>query len=103
MKASKSTSRADAPNDRQASAASAPAALHSMPEGREREAATPSVDVQVRHERIAVTAYLLAEGRGFAPGCELDDWLRAEAEVDAGLQQAPRRPAGTTKGADPGR
>lgn len=103
MKASKSTSRADAANDRQASAATTPAAPRSLPEGREREAAAPSVDVQVRHEMIEVAAYFLAEGRGFAPGCELDDWLRAEAEVDAGLQQAPRRPAGTTKGADPGR
>lgn len=31
------------------------------------------------HE-IAVAAYYIAERRGFAPGCELDDWLAAEAE-----------------------
>jgi hypothetical protein len=31
--------------------------------------------------RIEVIAYLLAEKRGFAPGCELDDWCAAEAEV----------------------
>lgn len=35
-----------------------------------------------RYERIAVVAYRLAESRGFGPGGELEDWLRAEAEVD---------------------
>ena len=35
-----------------------------------------------RHARIAVAAYRLAEGRSFAPGGELEDWLRAELEVD---------------------
>jgi hypothetical protein len=29
---------------------------------------------------------LLAEQRGFAPGFEIDDWLAAEAAVDAHLQ-----------------
>jgi hypothetical protein len=37
----------------------------------------------LRYERIAVEAYYLAEGRGFAPGAELDDWLTAEAQVEA--------------------
>jgi hypothetical protein len=36
-----------------------------------------------RHECIAVAAYQRAERRGFAPGGELDDWLRAEQELDA--------------------
>jgi hypothetical protein len=31
--------------------------------------------------RIELKAYFLAEQRGFGPGGELDDWLRAEAEV----------------------
>ena len=35
-----------------------------------------------RHERIAVVAFRLAESRGFAPGGELEDWLRAESEID---------------------
>ena len=35
-----------------------------------------------RHERIAVVAFRLAETRGFAPGGELEDWLRAESEID---------------------
>ena len=36
-----------------------------------------------RHGRIAVHAYQRAAERGFAPGGELEDWLRAEREVDA--------------------
>lgn len=35
-----------------------------------------------RHERIAVVAFRLAESRGFAPGGELEDWLRAESQID---------------------
>ena len=37
--------------------------------------------------RIAQRAYEIAERRGFSPGHELDDWLEAEREVEAG---APR-------------
>jgi hypothetical protein len=37
-----------------------------------------------RHRRICDLAYTRAEQRGFAPGGELDDWLEAEREVDAG-------------------
>jgi hypothetical protein len=32
-------------------------------------------------QRIAEAAYYRAEKRGFAPGCELDDWFAAEAEL----------------------
>jgi len=35
---------------------------------------------------IAEGAYLRAERRGFAPGYEEEDWLAAEAEVDALLK-----------------
>lgn len=34
---------------------------------------------------IAKAAYYRAEKRGFAPGHEAEDWLAAEAEVDAKL------------------
>jgi Protein of unknown function (DUF2934) len=37
-----------------------------------------------RAERIAKRAYELAAQRGFAPGHELDDWLQAEREIEAG-------------------
>jgi hypothetical protein len=39
----------------------------------------------VRHGIIAQAAYFCAQRRGFEPGRELDDWLAAEAEVDAML------------------
>ncbi len=35
---------------------------------------------------IETTAYFIAERRGFAPGRELSDWLRAEAEVECLLR-----------------
>ena len=37
-----------------------------------------------RHRRISDLAYRRAEQRGFAPGNEMEDWLEAEREVDAG-------------------
>lgn len=41
-----------------------------------------SVDRDARQQLIAAEAYFLAERRGFTPGCELDDWLAAEAIVE---------------------
>jgi len=38
-----------------------------------------------REQLIAEAAYHHAEARGFEPGHELEDWLAAEAEVDARL------------------
>lgn len=35
-----------------------------------------------RHRLIALAAYYRAERRGFMPGCEVEDWLGAEAETD---------------------
>ena len=32
-------------------------------------------------EQIAVAAYYKAEGRGFTPGFELEDWLESEREL----------------------
>ena len=34
-------------------------------------------------ERISQRAYELAARRGFAPGSEVEDWLRAEKEIQA--------------------
>ena len=36
-----------------------------------------------RHEKIAVAAYFIAESRGFAPGHDEENWLLAQAQVDA--------------------
>jgi Protein of unknown function (DUF2934) len=44
------------------------------------------VTVEARRALIAETAYLRAERRGFGPGHEVEDWLAAEAEVDALLR-----------------
>ncbi|HWX81555.1 MAG TPA: DUF2934 domain-containing protein [Steroidobacteraceae bacterium] len=38
-----------------------------------------------RNACIAESAYFIAQRRGFVPGHELEDWLRAESEVDARL------------------
>jgi len=48
---------------------------------------------ETRRALIAEAAYLRAERRGFVPGQETDDWLAAEAEVDALLTagQSPRQ------------
>lgn len=42
--------------------------------------------VERMHHRTAELAYQRAERRGFVPGRELDDWLEAEKEVLATLQ-----------------
>ena len=42
-----------------------------------------------RLRRIAEAAYRRAQARNFAPGHDLEDWLEAEKEIDAGLQGRP--------------
>jgi hypothetical protein len=44
-----------------------------------------NVSPQDRHRLIARLAYQKAERRGFAPGGEMEDWIEAEAQVGAGL------------------
>lgn len=50
--------------------------------------ASPGVTVSEDERRamIARAAYLRAEQRGFTSGGEVEDWLAAEAEVDALLR-----------------
>ena len=43
----------------------------------------PFTGPEQRAALIAEAAYFRAEKRGFAPGHEAEDWLAAEAEVDA--------------------
>ena len=45
-----------------------------------------SVSEDVRRAMIAQAAYLRSERRGFTAGGEVEDWLAAEAEVDALLR-----------------
>ena len=59
------------------------------PRVRKAAAKTPArvtISEDVRRGMIAEGAYLRAERRGFAPGHEAEDWLAAEAEVDALLK-----------------
>lgn len=51
-----------------------------------------TVSEEARRAMIAQAAYLRAERRGFAPGNEEEDWLAAEAEVDALLRAGHGRP-----------
>ena len=53
---------------------------------------TPYVEPERRAEMIALAAYYRAESRGFAPGHETEDWLAAEAEVDANLLREASAP-----------
>jgi len=53
---------------------------------------TGDVAQPARHQMIAEAAYYLAECRGFESGCELDDWLAAEAEIEK------THPSGTKSG-----
>jgi hypothetical protein len=46
--------------------------------------ATPAPQID-RRQLIAEAAYHHAQARGFEPGHEIEDWLAAEAEVDARL------------------
>lgn len=39
-----------------------------------------------RNRMIAETAYYRAERRGFATGGEMEDWVRAETEIDRWIQ-----------------
>lgn len=47
--------------------------------------AAASADPAARRQMIAAAAYRRAELRGFAPGREVNDWLAAEAEIDAAM------------------
>jgi hypothetical protein len=47
--------------------------------------ATTFMDPDLRTALIAEAAFFRAERRGFEPGHEMEDWLQAEAEVDARL------------------
>jgi hypothetical protein len=53
---------------------------------------TPFVDPEQRAALIAEAAYFRAQGRGFAPGHETEDWLAAESEVDERLLRGASAP-----------
>lgn len=69
------------PPSRAAARAPAVAAKPSMGNTQVRPGSAPPLDARERDRLIALAAYFRAEKRGFAPGCELQDWVEAEAEV----------------------
>jgi hypothetical protein len=52
------------------------------------EARAPAPTPEEREQMVAVAAYYRALKRNFEPGRELEDWIEAEAEVDATLRAA---------------
>jgi hypothetical protein len=65
-----------------------PAARKTLARKQAVTAFTQFVGPEYRAALIAEAAYFRAEKRGFAPGHETEDWLAAEAEVDARLMRA---------------
>ena len=49
------------------------------------------VTPEERQHMIAIAAYVRAEKRGFAGGDAVDDWLHAEAEINALLRKKQRQ------------
>ena len=54
----------------------------------EPQTASTQTAPEQRQQFIARAAYFIAERRGFAPGNELEDWLQAEAEIEACMKAA---------------
>lgn len=52
-----------------------------------KQPATPRYTAEQQHSMIAESAYFRAEQRGFQGDLALEDWLRAEAELDALLSK----------------
>jgi hypothetical protein len=46
-----------------------------------------NVEMEARREHIAMIAYCRAKDRNFEPGHEMEDWLKAEQEVNADSSQ----------------
>ena len=65
-------------------AAKAPA----KPRAAAKPKATPTAgDVDRRRHYVEVAAYFIAERRGFMGGCEMEDWVMAESEIDRMLAE----------------
>lgn len=62
-----------------------------------RNVTPPSLSAEEVHELIESRAYELYEHRGTAPGDEVSDWRKAEAEVVAMLLAEPQEGDGTKR------
>ena len=79
-------SPADSASTTETAAARPAARTRKSPTDKPAPARVVRVTPEARRALIAETAYLRAERRGFEPGHETEDWLAAEAEVDALLK-----------------
>lgn len=52
----------------------------------------PAISPEQRRWCVEVASYFIAERRGFTPGCELEDWVVAEAEIDRMLAEGLLNP-----------
>ncbi|MBS3935748.1 MAG: DUF2934 domain-containing protein [Sulfuritalea sp.] len=52
----------------------------------------PELTLDQRRYYVEVAAYYIAERRGFRGGSEMDDWVRAEEEIDRLLREGILRP-----------
>jgi hypothetical protein len=64
-------------------AAAKPASARPAAARKRKGTASESLGESERRRLIAEAAYFKAERRGFAAGGELEDWIEAEAEIDA--------------------
>ena len=74
------------PEAARAAVRNAPAGSRRPAPRRRESASNLPMSPDERMRMIAEAAYLRAERRGFNGGNELDDWLEAEAEIDARLR-----------------
>jgi hypothetical protein len=85
----------DAPRGQPAPAAEKPAprrpAAEGKPPAQSGAASGITVSPEARRAMIEQAAYLRSERHGFSPGREVEDWLAAEAEVDALLRAGEGR------------
>ena len=81
-----------APRRRAPSVPSVPSASADSTSGATTTTTAITVSEEARRMMIAQAAYLRAERRGFTPDSEEEDWLAAEAEVDALLRAGNGRP-----------
>lgn len=78
----------------------APRKSAAKPKAEAEASVTRFVGLEQRAALIAEAAFFRAEKRGFAPGSEVQDWLAAEADVDAkllrGAKSGPRGKAASS-------
>ena len=52
-----------------------------------RRSRMPKIDPDQRQHYVEVAAYYIAERRGFLGGCQVEDWVQAENEIDRLLME----------------